>query len=557
MKKFLEKLIYGPGITPLPWYCVMIAFLGEITNGMTKTSVFTYLPKLVKSFGVSEEDTGSVAGFISSAMLASSFLFSFLIGYLTDRFNKKYLLICTSLFGAIASLVFGFTTSITYALILRFIQGIPGILITAQALLFSKCDKTNKSIAMAFCLSAFCFGMVLGPAIGGFFAFPTESFQYFPKGTIFDSYPILLPNILLAVCFLVLSICTCFLQYDHINPESYSNLDEKEDIRLLASGGEEKMYNNEGGRGSLQDSFFIASHEEDAKISYNILQKPDGTFEKIKSARIFKVFSNKNAMLCSISYMCFGFNVTGFNELYPLWVSTSTDYNGLGFTVKEVGESLMIACIPLIFLLIIIISKLSQRFGMKKMYMGSLAIQSVLVVIFPTIKYVPYKSLVWILLVIFIFVIRILYGAAFTAAIVIITSSVHKDLLGTVNGVAVAFMNISSAVAPYAYGTMYSWSLRNIKGITKNTDPLGFPFDPHFPYIVMSVVSLVVLALVYFVKEIEFSDDDEKSTDYASTATSSSSSITSSLDSTPIKNSAPLDNSYENSLKTEKSRLIV
>ena len=37
--------------------------------------------------------------------------------------------------------------------------------------------------------------------------------------------------------------------------------------------------------------------------------------------------STKNAMLCCISYMCFGFNVVGFNELYPLWVSTSTDYS--------------------------------------------------------------------------------------------------------------------------------------------------------------------------------------------------------------------------------------
>ena len=86
---------------------------------------------------------------------------------------------------------------------------------------------------------------------------------------------------------------------------------------------------------------------------------------------------------------------------------------------------------------------------------------------------------------------------------------------------------------------MYSWSLHNIKGIAKNSDPLGFPFDSHFPYIIMSINSLVVLALVYFVKELEFQDDsieNEKSTpDYElPTLPSTSSPVTSPKNSVSI-----------------------
>ena len=133
----------------------------------------------------------------------------------------------------------------------------------------------------------------------------------------------------------------------------------------------------------------------------------------------------------------------------------------------------------------------------------------------------------------------------------------HKKFLSS--RLLVSFILFCSAVAPYAYGSMYSWSLRNIKGIAKNTDPLGFPFDSHFPYIIMSINSLVVLALVYFVKELEFQDDsneNEKSTDYASTSSSLTSSMTSSSGSTPT-NSGSLENSFEKSLKTEKSKLLV
>ena len=55
------------------------------------------------------------------------FYYSFVIGYLTDRFNKKRVLIFTTAFGGCASLAFGFTTTVRYAVLIRILQGFPGM----------------------------------------------------------------------------------------------------------------------------------------------------------------------------------------------------------------------------------------------------------------------------------------------------------------------------------------------------------------------------------------------------------------------------------------------
>ena len=50
-------------------------------------------------------------------------------------------------------------------------------------------------------------------------------------------------------------------------------------------------------------------------------------------------------------------------------------------------------------------------------------------------------------------------------------------------------------IAPTLVGSTFSWSLTNIKGIEDNVKPLGFPFNQHFPFFVLSVLSVINAAL--------------------------------------------------------------
>jgi len=46
-------------------------------------------------------------------------------------------------------------------------------------------------------------------------------------------------------------------------------------------------------------------------------------------------------------------------------------------------------------------------------------------------------------------------------------------------------------IAPTMVGSLYSWSLTNIKGVEGNEKPLGFPFNQYFPFFVLSILSIV------------------------------------------------------------------
>ena len=61
-------------------------------------------------------------------------------------------------------------------------------------------------------------------------------------------------------------------------------------------------------------------------------------------------------------------------------------------------------------------------------------------------------------------------------------------------------------VAPTVFGRIFSWSLRNVKGVEGNEHPLGFPFNQYFSFFVMSIVGVICALILLFMKE----DNDNK-----------------------------------------------
>ena len=56
-------------------------------------------------------------------------------------------------------------------------------------------------------------------------------------------------------------------------------------------------------------------------------------------------------------------------------------------------------------------------------------------------------------------------------------------------------------VAPTVFGRIFSWSLHNVKGVEGNEHPLGFPFNQHFSFFVMSIVGVICALILLFIKE--------------------------------------------------------
>ena len=52
------------------------------------------------------------------------------------------------------------------------------------------------------------------------------------------------------------------------------------------------------------------------------------------------------------------------------------------------------------------------------------------------------------------------------------------------------------ALAPVVFGSIFSWSLRNIKDVEGNKNALGFPFNQYFAFFVMSILSFINMIYV-------------------------------------------------------------
>ncbi|XP_057298283.1 uncharacterized protein LOC130629177 [Hydractinia symbiolongicarpus] len=144
LKQKLKNLVYGDKITPLPTGTALVLFITLLLGSMIVTMVFSFLPELVKSFGVSDVGTGYYAGLIGSALFAGRAFSSLFWGYLADVKGKKFATILSATALSITTLAFGFSTRFTWALVTRFLQGIfMGVNVITKAMMADVCDDTN------------------------------------------------------------------------------------------------------------------------------------------------------------------------------------------------------------------------------------------------------------------------------------------------------------------------------------------------------------------------------------------------------------------------------
>eukprot|EP00794_Sanderia_malayensis_P010290 gene10290-11350_t len=137
------------------------------------------------SFGSSERDVGYYVGIIASALYIGRILSSYFWGWLCDRIGRRTSLIITTIMLLFTTCAFGVSRSMAWAFTTRFLQGlVGGVIVALKACVFGLCDETNSSLGMAFLLGGFSVGIITGPALGGFLAFPTEKFPaVFAKGS--------------------------------------------------------------------------------------------------------------------------------------------------------------------------------------------------------------------------------------------------------------------------------------------------------------------------------------------------------------------------------------
>lgn len=132
--------------------------------------IIPVVPKLIQELihgDVSE--AAKYGGWLTFAYAFTQFVFSPLVGNLSDRFGRRPVLLL-SLFGfSLDYLLLAFSPSITWLFVGRIIAGITGASITtASAYIADISTSENRAKNFGMIGAAFGLGFIIGPVIGGF-----------------------------------------------------------------------------------------------------------------------------------------------------------------------------------------------------------------------------------------------------------------------------------------------------------------------------------------------------------------------------------------------------
>ncbi|XP_057303046.1 uncharacterized protein LOC130642346 [Hydractinia symbiolongicarpus] len=475
MKKSLKALVYGENVTPLPAFKVFSLFLMLVFNSMMNSSAHAYLPQLVKSFGISEVDTGQNVGIIVSSYYVSRTFSSLFWGYLADRISKKYVFIISSIGTALFTIAFGFTTSFKWAVVTKFAAGCcAGMVVVSKAIIADICDNTNMSLGVTIIVSSYSTGFVLGPVLGGYLSFPAEKYDgVFSKDSVFGRYSILLPNLLMALVMLLLLVIFV-LAFAKKSSNSYEVVLDLQRCKYGATERRKTVFSS-----MLTTSQLIAQSSQWKRLKNWMFNTTFCRLLRFKSC----------VMSCTLAGTCYMLAVA-YQDIYPVFAATAKEYNGYGFSSQQIGLCLLIVTCLMILIQVPLIGKLTSKFGSRKVFVFASLMMVFCLPMNVSIAVIINKYLFWICLVVMSLLTRLALEGGFVTVNVFLNNSVPSDLVGSANGLCMSLTCLTRSVAPTLFGSVFSWSLGNIKDVEDNENPLGFPFNQYFTFYLLSFLSI-------------------------------------------------------------------
>lgn len=186
-------------------------------------SIFPYVYHMVESFHVTDNDRkiALYAGLITSSFTFAEFSAGMFWGRMSDKIGRKPVLVMGLIGTAISMVVFGFAPNLATAMIARALGGLLngniGVLQTTVAEIVTV--KEHQPRAYSIMPFVWCLGSIIGPAMGGALSQPCDNYPWlFSRGTLFEKFPFLLPN-LVCVVVLVAGIVVGLLFLEETHPE--------------------------------------------------------------------------------------------------------------------------------------------------------------------------------------------------------------------------------------------------------------------------------------------------------------------------------------------------
>ncbi|WOG91048.1 hypothetical protein DCAR_0310296 [Daucus carota subsp. sativus] len=452
----IHKLKYST--TRIPVKHLIFVWVVTLSAALPISSLFTFVYFMIRDFQIAEreEDIGYYAGFLSSSFMFGRALTSVLWGILADRYGRKPVIIFGTISVVIFNTLFGLSTSFWMAVSTRFLLGsLCGILGPMRAYATEVCRREHQSLGLSVISTSWGVGLVIGPAIGGYFAQPAENYpNIFSEKSIFGRFPYFLPCLLISLFAFLVSIISFWLPETlHIH---HGNKNEQCDA---ADALENSMYKYRVDGVSRHGNKNEQCDAADASENSMYKSRVDGVIrskERLPSSKL-SLLRNWPLMSAITVYCVFQLHDTAYAEAFTLWADSPRKYGGLHYKIPEVGEVLAISGFGLLILQMFLYPVLERTFG------AILVSRIGAVATIPLLTCYPYiaklsGNLLFAVLSCASILMNVLMVSVSTGLYLLQNRAVSSDQRGAANGISMSALSLFKAFGPACGGSFFSWA---------------------------------------------------------------------------------------------------
>ncbi|KAF2789168.1 MFS general substrate transporter [Melanomma pulvis-pyrius CBS 109.77] len=460
----------------LPVKQLAILSICRFAEPIALTSVYPYLPEMIESFGIPENDIAWWAGLTSAIFSLCQGFTSISWGAASDRFGRKPIILIGLVNTMIMMVVWGFSTNLPMAITARALQGLGngnvGILRTMVAEL---CPwKELQPRAFSIMPLVYTIGAVFGPTLGGMFSNPLKVDPRHPRRDKFlERYPYALPN-LVAASFFCISIATGWL----FLKESLAAKRNDRDYGLIIgakitawfrktfriSKRQKKLHSE---RQPLLANQKTLGDEEAAPGMSLIVHKTE------KPPSIRDVLSYQTT-LNLIVYTILAFYTISYDQLLPVFmhhppqslddpkVSFPFKFSGgFGINSQRIGGIFTIFAISSMLCQFLIFPPLTQHLGVLTCLRISFLIFPFVFFVTPFIALLPTRFSKEMAMTVLLMIRGVGGTFAFPTSTILITNSAPSlRILGTLNGVATTVSALGRTAGPATCGSLFTYGLK-------------------------------------------------------------------------------------------------
>ncbi|KAJ1785136.1 hypothetical protein LPJ67_004061, partial [Coemansia sp. RSA 1938] len=326
----------APKETPLPWTQLSALLAVRLAEPINFALVMPFIYEMVEGFEVvkNPQDVSFYAGLLLTSYSICQAITIMYWGPLSDRIGRRPTLLM-GLTGDLATFVlFGLSKSYKWAIITRSLNGFfAGNTAVVKSVVAEISDDSNRPRMMALLPLMWNIGVVAGSAIGGLLADPANQYpSIFGRFDILRTYPYLLP------C-LVGSLTTAM--------GLFVGLFKLKETLVIEPAVPDVV---------TQEASIAT------ETTHLVSTAPQQNGEPLPAHSMLSLLTPTSKFVMATNVlMCLA--IAMGDQIYPIFAASAPADGGLGFSTRDIGISLSVSSVAVLYLQLVAYPKLVQKYG--------------------------------------------------------------------------------------------------------------------------------------------------------------------------------------------------